>query len=337
MMAARRRRAGRRGAPSAELAEDELARHWSLSPEDLIEIRRCRGADHRRRFALQLCMLRAHGRFFDDYRQAPLRIVNHLSRQLDLPPVLFLDRPRRDTDRTCAGAAHPPLSRHQELRRCGRSRPSGLGAPGCGRRPQRLPSSWAGRKVACAPGRSWCPRSAPWSGLSPPRSPRSRPDLFDVIAQRLPASLRDAIGLLLEVPEGDARSSLFRLKDHAKSAKAATIKGDLVRLGLIDELLLGGGVGLDDVDPRVVRQLGELGRRYDSGDLRRFASPKRDALVACYLVEARKSLLDQVVELHDQFMITMSRRARHAAEAQLRVCAGGPATAWNACSARSRP
>ena len=39
-MAARRRRAGRRGAPSAELAEDELARHWSLSPEDLIEFRR---------------------------------------------------------------------------------------------------------------------------------------------------------------------------------------------------------------------------------------------------------------------------------------------------------
>ena len=117
-------------------------------------------------------------------------------------------------------------------------------------------------------------------------------DLFAIVAQRLPASLRDAIDLLLEVPEGDARSSLFRLKDHAKSATAATIKGDLVRLGLIGELL-ADGAGLDGVDPRVVRQLGELGRRYDAGDLRRFAKPKRDALVACYLVEARKSLLDR--------------------------------------------
>ena len=87
--------------------------------------------------------------------------------------------------------------------------------------------------------------------------------------------------------------------------------------GLIGELL-AGGAGLDDLDPRVVRQLGELGRRYDAGDLRRFAKPKRDALVACYLVEARKGLLDRVVELHDQFMTTMSRRARLAAEAQLR-------------------
>jgi hypothetical protein len=49
-----------------------------------------RGPDHRRRFALQLCMLRTHGRFPDDYRQAPVKIINHLSRQLALPPVLAL-------------------------------------------------------------------------------------------------------------------------------------------------------------------------------------------------------------------------------------------------------
>ena len=68
------------------------------------------------------------------------------------------------------------------------------------------------------------------------------------------------------------------------------IKSDIVRLRLIEELL-GTGGELDELDPKVVRQLGELGRRYDAGDLRRFAKPKRVALVACYLVEARKTLL----------------------------------------------
>ena len=66
-----------------------------LSSADFAEIAHCRGPDHRRRFALQLCTLRTYGRFLDDYRQAPLKIVSHLSRQLDLPPVLFLDRPGR--------------------------------------------------------------------------------------------------------------------------------------------------------------------------------------------------------------------------------------------------
>ena len=75
----------RRMAP-ADPSEDELARHWGLTPADLTMIAECRGADHRRRFALQLCMLRVHGYFLDDYRHAPIKIVNHLSRQLGLPP-----------------------------------------------------------------------------------------------------------------------------------------------------------------------------------------------------------------------------------------------------------
>jgi hypothetical protein len=72
--------------------------------------------------------------------------------------------------------------------------------------------------------------------------------------------------------------------------------------------------GLDDLDPAIVRQLGQLGRRYDAGDLRRFAKPKRDALVACYLTEARKTLLDQIVEMNDQFLTGMNRRSRTAVE-----------------------
>jgi hypothetical protein len=62
------------------------------------------------------------------------------------------------------------------------------------------------------------------------------------------------------------------LKDYPKSANAGVIKGDIVRLGLIEELL-AVGTGLDDLDPRIVRQIGELDRRYDAGDLRRFAKP----------------------------------------------------------------
>ena len=65
------------------------------------------------------------------------------------------------------------------------------------------------------------------------------------------------------------------------------------------------------IDAKIIRQLGQLGRRYDAGDLRRFAKPKRDALVACYLIEARKPLLDHLVEMNDQFLTGMNRRARN--------------------------
>jgi hypothetical protein len=144
---------------------------------------------------------------------------------------------------------------------------------------------------------------------------RATTDLYATVSSRLPPALREAIDLLIEVPDGDARSGLFRLKDYPKSANAAVITSDIVRLQLIERLLESGD-GLDDLDPRIIRQLGQLGRNYDAGDLRRFAKPKRDALVACYLVETRKTMLDQIVEMNDLFLTGMNRRSRHAVEKQ---------------------
>ena len=74
----------------ADPADEELARDWTLSEADMAEVRHCRGDTNRRRFALQLCTLRNYGRFLDDYELIPVRILTHLSRQLDLPPVLFI-------------------------------------------------------------------------------------------------------------------------------------------------------------------------------------------------------------------------------------------------------
>ena len=304
----------RRTALPADPSEDELARHWSLTPADLAVIAECRGPDHRRRFALQLCMLRAHGHFLDDYRHAPIRIVNHLARQLGLAPVLFLDRPgRAQTER----AQSLRIRRHLGIRAFDRHVAADL-------RDWLRQGALEGRTAAELMARAE-DRLREWRVMLPAPSTlerlitaevtRATTDLYTKVSNLLPPSLREAIDLLVEVPEGDARSSLFRLKDYPKSANAAVIKGDIIRLRLIEQLL-DIGAGLDDLDPQIIRQLGQLGRRYDAGDLRRFAKPKRDALVACYLVEARKTLIDQIVEMSDQFLIGMNRRARGSVEEQ---------------------
>ena len=298
----------------ADPSEDELAQHWSLTPADLAVIAECRGADHHRRFALQLCMLRAHGYFLDDYRHAPIKIVNHLSRQLGLPPVLFLDRPGRpQTER----AQSLRIRRHLGIRDFDRHVAADLRD---WLRPGAIEGRTANELMARAEDRlrEWrvmLPASSTLERLVTAEVTQATTDLHGKISSRLPAALREAIDLLVEVPEGDARSSLFRLKDYPKSANAGVIKGDIVRLRLIEQLL-ETGAGLDDLDPKIIRQLGQLGRSYDAGDLRRFAKPKRDALVACYLVEARKTLLDQIVEMNDLFLTGMNRRSRNSVETQ---------------------
>ena len=305
-------RARRHSMLPADPSEDELARHWTLTSDDLAEIAQCRGADHRRRFALQLCTLRAYGRFLDDYRQAPLKIVSHLSRQLDLPPVLFLDPPGRgQTER----AQSLRIRRYLGLRSFDRGVAADL-------REWLRQGALEGRSTAELLSRAEG-KLREWRVMLPAVSTLERiavaevtyvtNNLFEVVTSKLPASLRASIDLLVEVPEGDARSSLFRLKGYPKSANAAVIKSDIARLRLVEELL-GTGGELDELDPKVVRQLGELGRRYDAGDLRRFAKPKRIALVACYLVEARKTLLDEIIEMNDLFLTAMNRKSRTAVE-----------------------
>jgi Domain of unknown function (DUF4158) len=74
----------------ADPSEEGLARDFTLSEADKVEVRQCRGDDNRRRFALQLCVVRKHGRFLGSYRQVPVKILIHLSRQLELTPVLFV-------------------------------------------------------------------------------------------------------------------------------------------------------------------------------------------------------------------------------------------------------
>jgi hypothetical protein len=41
----------------ADPSDEELARDWTLSAADKVEIQGCRGDDNRLRFALQLCVL----------------------------------------------------------------------------------------------------------------------------------------------------------------------------------------------------------------------------------------------------------------------------------------
>ncbi|HTT81671.1 MAG TPA: DUF4158 domain-containing protein, partial [Stellaceae bacterium] len=252
-----------------------------------------------------------------DYRQAPLRIVNHLSRQLDLPPVLFLGPPEREpTEREQAGRLRDyfgltvfdqdAATRLREWLRQG-------AAEG------RLVTELLAQAEDAL--RRWqivLPAAGTLERIVNSVVAQATGELFETVAGRLPSRLREAVDLLLEVPPGDARSSLFRLKDYPRAPNAGVIKADINRWRLIRDLL-GTQTGLDDLDPRIVRQAGELGRRYDAGDLRRFAPAKRYTLVACYLFEARKTLLDHVVEMSDLFLTALARRSRNAVEKQRKL------------------
>ena len=313
------RASGPTSAPSAGddahgRGEDALARDWTLSADDVAEVLRGRGADHQLRFAVELCALRARGRFVEDPAAVPLAAVNFLARQLGLAPVLFLapaGRAATETaqrQRLCAhlglrgfeADVEEDLRRHLEEQATEGRTPAELLALA----ETRLQQSGVVR-----------PAVSTLARLVGAAAAGAATGLFERVAADLPAGWGERVDAMLEVVPGEHRSTLGRLKEPLGAAKAPAIAAALARFGWLEERL-----GADDdlgaaVSPRLARHLAALGRRYDAQALRRFTSAKRHVLVAAFLVETRRALLDQVVEMHDQYVTALARIARHATHA----------------------
>ena len=128
--------------------------------------------------------------------------------------------------------------------------------------------------------------------------------------------LKEPLDELLQPPDGDKRSRLFRLKEYPPHASAPAIIKYIERYRLVEEIV-ANRITLGDIDPRMVDYLAQLAKRYDAQALKRFAPAKRYALAACFLAETRKTLLDHLV-MHDQYLIDVCRRPRSAFDEQHR-------------------
>jgi TnpA family transposase len=294
----------------ADPSDEELARDWTLSAADLAEVERCRGDDKRHSFAIQLCMLRRCGRFLgDDYSAVPVRITNHVGRQIGLPPVLFVAPPSREaTDleherrireylgfTTFDDAASEALDRwlNEQAAQGMRAAELLIGAE----------SVLRARRVVL-PARSRIERAIA-NSLT-----RAEEEGFGGIHGRLSQTTCDAIDSLLDT-KGQHRSTLFELKQYPPEPNPDAINVYLERAERLREIG-AGRIDFSGARPDVVHHLAELARRYDVDDLKRFAKPKRYALVACFLAEANKSVLDHLVEMHHVFLTGLHRRATHA-------------------------
>jgi hypothetical protein len=72
------------------------------------------------------------------------------------------------------------------------------------------------------------------------------------------------------------------------------------------------------VNLELLQRLGTAVQTYDVEQLRRLAADTHYALAAAFLFDARKRLLDYLVEMHAQFMTDMPREARNAWEKEHR-------------------
>ena len=292
---------------------EELARDWSLTEADIGEVLLCRGTDNCLRFALQLCVLRRFGRFLEEYDDPPVRIVNHLAAQLHLPPVLLLAPPRPATESEYRERLRRYLS-VEELDQQGRDRLAG----------------WVSERMADgeAPGvigseaeqivRGWryaLPRKTVFARMIDSFCARAEGDVFERIAAQVPPDGRRRIDELLAVPEGDQRSMLFHLKEYPPNGNAQSINDYMAHY----HTAVGTGWELGEiqgVSHNLIEHLYRSAKRHDAWYLKRLPESKRYAMVACFLMETSKTVLDHLIEMNDQHLTKLIGECRRAAQEQ---------------------
>lgn len=295
-------RSVRRHTPSVILPEnpshEELAQYWTLSAQDHVEVMRCRSDPTRRRFAVQLCTLRAYGRFLPEATSAPVAMTNYLARQLDVPLVLFEEIPGRLATET---------EHLQRIRTYLGWRPfdDESRATLTGWLNQRatddlLPSILVSRAEDIL--RAWqivAPARSTLEELVASVTTRVQGDVYTRITTGLTPELLQAMDDLLQVPLGGRRSILFQLKEYPAEASYAVILRSIEHYHFLRDVGVGD-IDLGGISPPMIRYVADQAKRYDVHTRRRFPETKRYGLTACFLVEIHKTILDHIVALHDQ-------------------------------------
>jgi len=298
-----------------EPSENELAIDWSLSTADYLKVARCRGDLNRLRFSLQLCVLRKHCRFLANYSQVPVRIINHLCKQLDLPPLLKLEESERDaTEYVQQQRIRDYLKFHSYDERIETELTTWLvdrAVEGF------LPEQLYGKAEQLL--KSWhvvLPASSTIERLVDSISARAKNDFYEFITARLTDELLEQIDELLGKTGLDGKTILFHLKEYPPHASSKSILEYLGYFKLIDKML---GESFDTgVEPAMQKHLADLAKQYDSSALKQFPKARKYALIICFLAETRKTVLDYIVAMHDQFTLDLTRKSKHKHDGKLK-------------------
>ena len=301
------------GTPSSE----ELAFDWTLSNSDLTFVRGHRGKQNLLQIAIQVCILRKHGRFLSDYSRVAAPILGYLCAQLEIEPIAQLSgRARSSTESVYL-----------------REVASHLGWRVFDQEAERALQRWTREQVAdrlyvedlvekaeafllrrrtILPGR-WAFEQTVNEGYR-----GAERHVFERMAARIPEETKTAIDRLLgmdDAPLPADKSDFFRFAEYPPEGKAFHIRTYLERYEEIRRLQLKP-IALSGVGPELLRRLSEAVSTFDVWQLRRFNDDKRYALAAAFLYETRRQLLDYLVEMHAQFMTETMRRSRNEYEKQ---------------------
>jgi TnpA family transposase len=278
------------------LDEREIARYWTLSPQDLLRLERRRRDSNRFGFALQLCLLRFPGWSPKRGQPVPEALVRYLGDQLliEAPDLeQYFHRPPTRSEhlqeivdlygfRWCDTAVSEELTAWMKSQAHRWSTPAGLFLA--------LLEEMRHRQIVL-PTLSWIEHLA-WRVYR-----QVEEETLAQLADSLSPWQRSQVDDLLLPTIDPADHTLTWLRAPLDKPGAKTLLDLLDRLDFINGLELDPGWA-EGVSPLRLRQLAGRGARHSLQHLRDYTPRKRFGILTAFLLDRLPQLTDELIDLY---------------------------------------
>ena len=286
----------------------DMARHYLLSPEDLVLVRAKRRAANRLGFAIQLCALRYPGRALEPLEAPPASMLSFVAKQIGVDPALFGDYARRgETRREHLIEVQKLLEVRSfglaDWRACLRV---GADAAWATDRGEPIVQAMLGHLRGA---NVLLPAAAVLERIGLAARTRARKKAFEALADGLTDTARDALDRLLRVDPEVRRSRFAWLRDYSELPAPTNIIALLDRL----EYVRGLGIGAEHA-ARI--HAARLGRLIDEGavmtvqHIADLEPARRTAMLVAQVSSLETRVADATLGMFEKYIGSLFTKAR---------------------------
>lgn len=281
-----------------------MIRDWTLSQRDLILVQKI-NKSHRLWMAVQIGSLRLFGQFLNNPNNLPSEIISYLCKQLSIPIVATVIIPQRDATRTEQKKLifdHLGFSKFVDVSEMFRSwvqtRVDG-GTILADQLVVKAEKFLIDQKVAIPPTHKL---KREINSLCYNR----QEEIYNAIYAALPQNIIDAFNDVLSITDEESHSWFQKFKEYPGSATITLLQNYLQRYKKISTIDLST-VDLSDITPAFAKYLYKMGKYYDASAIKRFKPAKRYTMTLVFFSEAKKVLIDYLIQMHDQYISNICR------------------------------
>lgn len=132
--------------------------------------------------------------------------------------------------------------------------------------------------------------------------------VFQTLNASLTSAHREALDRLLESSDNQPSRLTWLLQPPGK-INGKNVLQHIDRLNSIESLALPEGMDRTIHQNRLLK-LARQGRKMSSRDLTRFSAARRHAILVCVLEDARATLTDEIIELHERILNSLFNKAK---------------------------